>query len=126
MDDFRSDRVRRCIDGLTASRNPSEAIQSWLFLEAKSPELCALVSLPDYHRISIPTSLRRSMLKPANCLVPYFVSENLYFIDDEMIREMVTKEESKIGVNTIAGSGLAMQHSFFCDSSMQIKVAIIY
>ncbi|WP_434654944.1 hypothetical protein [Chromobacterium violaceum] len=85
MKEFDNDDVRTCAYSLTQSVNSADAAESWLHLKGKFPNLCAMVSLTDYERCSVPPSVKKYTKEPNNYLVPYLTNENIYFLDDELL-----------------------------------------
>lgn len=99
MSDFHNDEVRACMYALSKAESPSEATFAWMFLQGRHSDLAAIVALPQYDRIVVPLSVRKYLAKPNGCLVPYFSSEKMYFLDDELLVGMFSSDEYEFRVD---------------------------
>ncbi|WCE31122.1 hypothetical protein [Vibrio sp. SCSIO 43137] len=86
MSHFESDDLVKLVSRLSISRTPSDIAFSWLEMKGKYPELSGVIHLDDYDKDVLPCSISKYTKEPNNYLTPYFKSENLYFIDDEMLK----------------------------------------
>ncbi len=99
MEEFDQEDVRACIYMLSKAETPSEAVLAWTILQKRNQGLSAMVSLNGHERLAIPASVKKYMAQPNNYLVPYFSSEKIYFLDDELLSGMFTEGEFKFHVD---------------------------
>ncbi|MBF4237551.1 hypothetical protein EAY82_23875, partial [Vibrio anguillarum] len=105
---FNNSEVNMCIRGLSISDKPVDVLEAWGELNGQYPNLSGVVQLDNYDRNVLPQCVRKYTKKPDNHLVPYFKSDSLYFIDDEMIKNMFIK-----GTNVFP-----IDHSIMMDSNI--------
>lgn len=93
MNELNQEEVKACMYKLSKAGDPSEAVLAWTLLERKHPGLSAMVALSNYDKTVLPTWLKKYSAKPNNFLVPYFSTEKMYFLDDELLSEMFSSSE---------------------------------
>lgn len=99
MKEFDKDEVRICMYMLSRAESPSDAVSAWRLLQNRHQDLSAIVSLSNYEQAAVPASIKKYTAKPNNYLVPYFSSEKMYFLDDELLSSMFTSGEFKFGID---------------------------
>lgn len=93
MNEFDQEEVKACMYMLSKADDPSEAVSAWALLQRKHPRLSAMVSLSNYDKVVLPPWLKKYSAKPNNFLVPYFSTEKMYFLDDELLFKMLSSGE---------------------------------
>lgn len=99
MKEINSQEVQNCAYMLSKARSPRDALVAWAVLQNKHRNLSAMVVLDAYEKSFIPISIKKYTEKPNDYLVPYFSSEELYFLDDELISGMVALGEFKFNID---------------------------
>lgn len=99
MDLFRDQEVQRCASLLSEAKTPHDAVHAWLSLQAKYPELVGIVCLDSYRRRALPQSVKKYTKHPYNYMVPYFETENIYFLDDDLLGTMFRGNEVTFGID---------------------------
>lgn len=97
-----------CLAALSIAKEPAEVFKVWSKLNGQYPSLSSVVHLDDYERNVLPDFINKYIKKPNNYLVPFFKSDKLYFIDDNMINDMSVK-----GTNIFP-----IDHSIMMDSNI--------
>lgn len=93
MDDLNQEEVNACMYVLSKAEDPSDAELAWALLQRKHSALSAMVALSSYDRAVMPSSVKKYIAQPNNFLVPYFATEKMYFLDDELVSEMYSSGE---------------------------------
>lgn len=93
MNEFNQEEVKSCLYALSKAGDPSDSVFAWTLLQRKHPGLSAMVALDNYDKAVMPPWLRKYSAKPNNYLVPYFSTEKMYFLDDELLSEMFSSEK---------------------------------
>jgi hypothetical protein len=99
MDEFDQEDVRMCLYGLSEAEDPSGAALAWTLLQRRYPELSAMVALSKYDKVVVPHSIKKYTGKPNSFLVPYFSSDKIYFLDDELFSEMFSADEFRFRID---------------------------
>ncbi|MCE9846269.1 hypothetical protein NB557_04570 [Vibrio alginolyticus] len=108
MNIFNNSEVNMCIGGLSISDKPVDVLEAWRKLNGQYPNLSSVIQLDNYDRNVLPQCVQKHTKRPDNYLIPYFKSDNLYFIDDEMIKSIFIK-----GTNVFP-----IDHSVMMDSNI--------
>ncbi|WP_221074755.1 hypothetical protein [Agarivorans aestuarii] len=93
---------------MSIADKPDDVRKAWANLKGQYPNLSSVIRLDDYDRNVLPQSVKKYTTKSDNYLVPYFKSDKLYFIDDEMVKNMFIK-----GTNVFP-----IDHSVMMDSNI--------
>ena len=93
MNEFDQEEVKSCMYALSKAGDPSDSVFAWTLLQRKHPGLSAMVALDNYDKAVMPPWLRKYSAQPNNYLVPYFSTEKMYFLDDELLSEMFSSDE---------------------------------
>ena len=99
MESLDNDEVRECMYMLSKAETPQEALFAWSLIQNKHQGISAMVALRDYKKVVIPTSVKKYIVKSSGYLVPYFSSENIYFLDNELYSGMFNAGEFKFGID---------------------------
>ncbi|MCZ8251551.1 MAG: hypothetical protein O9318_03680 [Hylemonella sp.] len=99
MEEFNQDAVKMCLFALSKAEDPSDAALAWAILQRKHPDLSAMVALGRYDKAIIPQSVKKYIGKPHSYLVPYFSSEKIYFLDDELLTGMFSSGEFQFRID---------------------------
>lgn len=85
---------------LSEAKNQIDVAMAWRHcLKGNNPELCAIISLPVYNKELLQQKRIRTNSAYNKYLVPYFSSEKLFFIDDEIVNTILEHGEAKILVD---------------------------
>ena len=82
---FIKDEVQLCASLLSQSNTPLNALSAWSVLEERHPDLVGMVCLDDYENNSVPLSISKYTKQPFDYLVPYFSTDKIYFLEDELL-----------------------------------------
>lgn len=99
MKAFEHQEVQICASILSEAKTPDDALIAWSSMQAKYPDLVGVVCLDSYRRSALPPSVKKYTNTPLNYLVPYFESEHIYFLEDDLLRDMFSSSEVKFGVD---------------------------
>lgn len=99
MKAFEHHEVQLCASILSQAKTPEDALNAWSSLKAKHPDLVGIVCLDSYRRSALPPSVKKYTKTPLNYLVPYFESEHIYFLEDDLLRDMLRSSEVKFGID---------------------------
>ncbi len=96
---FDRDDVQLCASLLSVATTPDDALIAWSALRARHPDLVGIVCLDSYKRSALPLSVKKYTKPPLDYLVPYFDTEQIYFLEDELLREMFHSNNVDFGVD---------------------------
>lgn len=99
MEVFQQEEVQACMEMLSRAEDPSDTLLAWARLNKKHEYLSAMIALPSYKRSFIPASVKKYTIKPHDYLVPYFSSEKLYFLSDELISKTFASGHCKFEID---------------------------
>lgn len=99
MKAFEYPEVQLCASILSKAKTPDDAFIAWSSMQAQHPDLVGIVCLDSYRRSVVPPSVKKYTKEPLNYLVPYFESEHIYFLEDDLLRDMFRESEVKFGVD---------------------------
>lgn len=99
MEEFTHPDVQACSYLLSKAETPSDAVRAWVLLQKKHPNLSAMVALSDYEQSALPASIKKYVAEPHGCLVPYFSSEKIYFLDDDLLTTMFTSGDFRFNID---------------------------
>jgi hypothetical protein len=99
IDVFNLEEVRKCMYWLSKAEDPSDATLAWSLLQRKHSDLSAMVALTRYDKAIVPQSIRKYTGKSTSFLVPYFSSEKMYFLDDELLSEMFSSGKHQFRID---------------------------
>ena len=91
MQELQHPAIQNCLLALSAARTTQDAATAWMMLGGRFPGMKAIVSLPGMDRDVMPVALREHS-DTGECLVPYFSSDRLFFLDDALVRDILLKE----------------------------------
>jgi len=103
-----TEEIRQCLFQLGKASSPEEAFKSWMCLKSKHPDLKAIVTMAHYGKGIVPPSLRKYSQGKCALVVPYFVSDRLYFLSDPLLQQVRVQ-----GVQD-----LPIDHSIMFDANM--------
>ncbi len=99
MKAFEQQEVQLCASILSKAKTPDDALVAWSSMQAQHPDLVGIVCLDSYRRSALPPSVKKYTNAPLNYLVPYFESEHIYFLEDDLLRDMFSSSEVKFGID---------------------------
>lgn len=94
MKAFANEKVTRCASMLSVAKTPNDALVAWSCMHGQHPDLVGIVCLDSYKRSALPPSVKKYTKAPINYLVPYFESENIYFLEDNLLKEMFREKQA--------------------------------
>lgn len=77
---------------LSKAESPDDAVKSWSFLKGHYPNLVGAICISSYDKSALPSLVRKYTKPPLNYLVPYFYSEKMYFLEDQLLKEMFSSD----------------------------------
>lgn len=95
---FDDENIIECGYLLSISEYPYQAILAWQKLDGQHPDLSGIVGLEDYQQKVIPYAVAKYTKAPYEYMVPYFSSDSLYFIDDNILKEIEKFGEANIEI----------------------------
>ncbi|ELH0894229.1 hypothetical protein Q9887_001098 [Vibrio fluvialis] len=99
MEVYEREEFIECATHFSEAKTPYDVAKSWALLQGKFPELSGITHLDNYDRTVLPPCIKKYTRKPLDYITPYFVSNSLYFIDDEMIRNIFQKETNHFPID---------------------------
>lgn len=96
---FETLEVQLCASILLEAKKPIDAVVAWSSLQSKYPDLVGIVCLDSYRRSALPLSVKKYTKEPLNYLVPYFETEHIYFLDDDLLRNMFENNGVNFGID---------------------------
>ncbi|MCR8655829.1 hypothetical protein [Paenibacillus endoradicis] len=72
---------------------PREVLEAWIFMDNEDGTR-AIVSLENYHRSAYPAGIKKLIDNADSHFIPYFASEKLYFIENELLAEIITNQSA--------------------------------
>lgn len=99
MTTFESSEVQLCASILSDAKTPDDALLAWSMLRGRHSDLIGIVSLDQCSRSVLPSAIKKYTKPPLNYLVPYFETENIYFLEDNLLREMLDYNAIRFGVD---------------------------
>lgn len=99
MKAFEHQEVQLCASILSEAKTPDDALIAWSSMRAQHPDLVGIVCLDSYRRSALPPSVQKYTKAPLDYLVPYFESEHIYFLEDDLLRDMLSSNEVKFGID---------------------------
>lgn len=92
-----SEKFREGLFDLSIAKNPNEALIGWLKLDNDVFEKNVVISLNEYNKSVYPPNLSNIIHSNESHLIPYFESEYLYFINKDLLADMITNDEKPLG-----------------------------
>lgn len=99
MNVFYNSEVQTCIALLTKAKTQDHAEFAWHSMQSEHPSLAGMISLESYKRSAIPSLIKKYIKPPHDYLVPYFESENIFFLDDDILEKMYEKNEIRFPID---------------------------
>ena len=99
MEAFKHQEVQLCASILSKAETPDDALIAWSSLQAQHPDLVGIVCLDSYRHSALPPSVKKYTNSSLNYLVPYFESEHIYFLEDDLLKDMLSSNEVKFGID---------------------------
>lgn len=99
MKAFEHQEVQLCASILAKAKTPDDALIAWSCMQAQHPDLVGIVCLDFYKRSALPWSVKKYTNTPLNYLVPYFESEHIYFLEDDLLRDMIGSGVVNFGID---------------------------
>ncbi|MFI2858819.1 hypothetical protein ACH6EH_17070 [Paenibacillus sp. JSM ZJ436] len=88
-----SERIKQGLYSLSIATNVSEVVETWVMMGESTEDKSSIISLDNYHRSVYPTELNKVINNADSHFIPYFETDKLYFIDDELLIETVKNGE---------------------------------
>ncbi|WP_076419409.1 hypothetical protein [Colwellia sp. UCD-KL20] len=94
MKELKYEEFHDCILNLSVANSTPSAIQAWSLLQGRHENLKCLIALDNYERQNLPPAIKKYTRDSTSHLIPYFYSENIYFLSDQILFDMHFKEEA--------------------------------
>ncbi|MGG7177209.1 hypothetical protein ACQPU1_06450 [Clostridium paraputrificum] len=91
-----SDKFKDGIEKLSKARSPREALSAWGYMGRDKKGKFMTISLDEYNKNIYPDTLNRIINSNESSFIPYFESGKLYFMDDNLLEEMIESEGKEI------------------------------
>lgn len=75
---------------LSTANNPTDILLSWSRMGNKVNNAKAIISINDYEKSVLPPNIVKSLYSDDNDFLPYFQSPQLYFINNEILENMLS------------------------------------
>ncbi|MFE6799886.1 hypothetical protein ACFVAP_27120, partial [Paenibacillus chitinolyticus] len=85
--------LKQGLYNLSIASNASEVLESWIMMGDSNNDKVAIISLDNYHRSVYPAALNNLIKSNNSHFIPYFESDKLYFIDNELLAEIFSNQE---------------------------------
>ncbi|SHN73298.1 hypothetical protein SAMN04487896_3183 [Paenibacillus sp. ov031] len=73
---------------LSQASEPNELFEAWASMNT-SDDTRAVLSLDNYHKSSYPIGIKKLIESENSHFIPYFSSDKLYFVENDLIKEMI-------------------------------------
>ncbi|XOK61176.1 hypothetical protein ACJ7K1_32655 [Paenibacillus elgii] len=87
------ERIKQGLYSLSIATSASEVVETWLMMGESTEDKSSIISLDNYHRNVYPFELNKLINNTDSHFIPYFETDKLYFIDDELLIETVNNGE---------------------------------
>ncbi|MFP4973963.1 hypothetical protein ACE6ED_01055 [Paenibacillus sp. CN-4] len=87
-----SNNFREGLFDLSIARNPSEVILGWSKLDDDKISKSVIISLDDYEKSAYSPGISNLIQSDDSHLIPYFKNENLYFMNTDLLNDMIASE----------------------------------
>lgn len=91
--------VHLCATILSQANTPNDALLAWSTLQGQHPNLVGVISLESYEQRALPLAVKKYTKAPFDYLVPYFETEQLYFLEDDLLIEMFKSNGVDFGID---------------------------
>ncbi|WP_085494627.1 hypothetical protein [Paenibacillus aquistagni] len=88
-----NERIKQGLYSLSIATNASEVVEAWVMMGESTEDKSSIISLDNYHKSVYPTELNKLINNIDSHFIPYFETDKLYFIDDELLIETVKNGE---------------------------------
>lgn len=82
------ERLNNGLYHLSKATTPRDVSYAWHLMGEAKNDKCVIISLDNYDKSVYPKELNRLINSNDSAFMPYFESDKLYFIDDELLSEM--------------------------------------
>jgi len=83
-----NERFKKGVYYLSKSNTPRDVFLAWRYMENLTKDKSAIIALKDYERSAYPSGMISLVNSRESGFIPYFQSDKLYFVDDELLDEM--------------------------------------
>jgi len=75
---------------LSKAESPIDVVMAWGIYKSIDDNSKAIISLENYEKDALPKNFTKTVFYENNDFSPYFQSENLFYIDNEILKNMIT------------------------------------
>lgn len=79
--------------GLSQASEPNELFEAWAIMN-NSNDTTGIFSLDNYHKSGYPSGIKKLIESENSHIIPYFSTDKLYFIENDLIKEMIMNGSS--------------------------------
>lgn len=87
------ERIKQGLYNLSIATNASEVVEAWVMMGESTEDKSSIICLDNYHKSVYPTELNKLINNTDSHFIPYFETDKLYFIDDELLIETFNNGE---------------------------------
>lgn len=85
---------------LSKAKTPFDVVTVWNMMESKTNNSKAIISLENYEKSFLPKKFINVVFSEDNDFISYFQSKNLFFIDNEIMKNMLSSPyDTKIPID---------------------------
>ncbi|NJJ41405.1 hypothetical protein [Paenibacillus apii] len=112
--------LRQGINMLINAVDPNDVFKAWIMM-MNSDDRRAIVALDSYERSVNPDGIRDIIMTPDSNFIPYFVSDRLFFIENELIVEMFENSNKETNIKIDYSIMLDTNYSSYIDNFVRNK-----
>ena len=83
-------QIENLLFDLSEAKNPADILLSWRRMGTKVSTAKAIIAIDEYERSFLPPNIIKTLYSDDSDFVPYFQSSKLYFIDNEILGNMLS------------------------------------
>ncbi|RNB67311.1 hypothetical protein [Brevibacillus panacihumi] len=87
-------QIENLLYDLSKAKNPTHILVSWSRMGTKVSTAKAIIAIDDYEKSFLPSNIVKTLYSDNNDFVPYFQSSKLYFIDNEILNNMLSSQNN--------------------------------
>jgi hypothetical protein len=99
VEELKATEIHACISMLSKAETPSDALYAWMILRGRHPDLSGIIALPQYDKKVIPAPIKKYLTSAESYLVPYYTTDTLYFLSDDLLSKMFASGEQHFPID---------------------------
>ncbi|MGC5774104.1 hypothetical protein [Paenibacillus pabuli] len=84
------------LDAIIEAKHPADLLEAWIDSRRTLKTYNSIVSLPEYEKSVLPNGLLKLINDPDSEFVSYFDSGNLFFLNNDIINDMLSKQLANV------------------------------